>query len=90
MSRDTLHTVFLAASLLGVHCNGCSHRAILREDELPKLQNNMALLRSLKLRCEKCGLHGAGQGKFTLSVPLDGGEAEAFLQGRGIKRRANM
>ena len=50
----------------------------------------MALLRSLKLRCEKCGLHGAGQGKFTLSIPLDGGEAEAFLQGRSIKRRANM
>jgi hypothetical protein len=88
MSRDTLHTVFLAASLLGVHCNGCSHRAILREDELPKLQNNMALLRSLKLRCEKCGLHGAGQGKFTLSIPLDGDEAEAFLQGRSIKSNA--
>jgi hypothetical protein len=36
MSRDTLHTVFSATSLLDVHCNGCSHRAILREDELAK------------------------------------------------------
>jgi len=91
MSRDTLHTVFLAASLLGVHCNRCSHRAILREDELPKLQNNMALLRSLKLRCEKVRpARCLGQTKFTLSIPLDDDEAEAFLQGRNIRRRANM
>ena len=38
-SPDTLQTVFFATSLLDVHCNGCSHRAILREDELAKLQS---------------------------------------------------
>ena len=49
MPHDSLHTVFLAAELLGVHCNGCSHRAILRAAELPNTKNNMTLFRSLKL-----------------------------------------
>lgn len=87
MSRDSLHTLFLAAGMLGVHCNRCSHRAILRTAELPKLQNNMTLLRSLKLRCKKCGLSGTGKKQFSLSIPLDDNEAEAFLQSRNIKGR---
>ena len=91
MPHDSLHTLFLAAEVLGVHCNGCSHRAVLRAAELPNLKNNMSLLRSLKLRCKSCGLHGTGKKKFTLSIPLDADEEEAFLQGRNIKgRRAQM
>jgi hypothetical protein len=91
MSHDSLHTVFLAAGLLGVHCNGCGHRAVLRSAELPKMHNNMTLLRSLKLHCKNCGIRGAGKKKFTLTIPLDEDEAEAFLQGRQIKgRRANL
>jgi hypothetical protein len=91
MPQDTLHTIYMAANLLGVHCNGCGHRAVLRAAALPKLENNMTLLRSLKFRCEKCGLHGTGKRKFTLSIPLDADEAEAFLQGRYIKgRKARM
>jgi hypothetical protein len=55
------------------------------------MHNNMTLLRSLKLRCKKCGLSGTGKKEFTFSIPLDDDEAEAFLQGRNIKgRRAQM
>ena len=91
MPHDSLHVVFLAAEILGVHCNGCNHRADLRAGELPNMKNNMTLLRSLKLRCKNCGLHGAGRSKFTLTIPHDEDEAEAFLQGRSIKgRRAQM
>ena len=91
MPHDSLHTVFLAAEILGVHCNGCGHRAVLRAAELPKMKDNMTLLRSLKLRCKNCGLHGTGKKQFTLSIPHDDDEAAAFLQGRNIKgRRANM
>ena len=91
MPHDSLHTLFLAAKLLGVHCNGCGHRAILRAAELPNLNNNMTLLRSLKLRCKKCGLSGKGKKEFTLNIPRDEDEAEAFLQGRNVKgRRANV
>jgi hypothetical protein len=91
MTHDSLHTVFLIAEILGVHCNGCGHRAVLREAELPKMKNNMTLLRSLKLRCKNCALRGTGKNQFALSIPLDEDEAEAFLQGRNIKgRRANM
>lgn len=91
MPHDSLHIVFLAAEILGVHCNGCTHRAILRAAELPNMKNNMTLLRSLKLRCNNCGLHGTAKRQFTLSIPLDDGEVEAFLQGRNIsRRRANI
>lgn len=91
MSHDSLHTLFLNAELLGVHCNGCSHRAVLRDTELPKMRDNMTLLRSLKLRCKNCKLRGTGKKEFTLSIPCDEDEAEAFLQGRNIKgRRAEM
>ena len=91
MPHDSLHTVFLAAEILGVHCNGCGHRAVLRAAELPNMKNNMTLLRSLKLRCKNCELRGTGKKQFTLSIPLNDDEAEAFLQGRNIKgRRANM
>ena len=91
MPHDSLHSLFMAAELLGVHCNGCSHRAILRAAELPKMKNNMTLLRSLKLRCKNCGLRGTGKKQFSLSIPHDDDEAEAFLQGRNIKgRRATM
>ena len=91
MPHDSLHTLFLAAKLLGVHCNGCRHRAVLRAAELPKMQNNMTLLRSLKLRCKECGLSGTGKKQFSLSIPLDDDEAEAFLQGRNVRgRRADM
>jgi hypothetical protein len=91
MPHDSLHTLFLAAELLGVHCNGCGHRAVLRAAELPNLNNNMTLLRSLKLRCKKCGLSGTGKKQFTLSIPRDEDEAEALLQGRNVKgRRANV
>ena len=85
MPRDSLHTVFMAAKLLGIHCNGCSHRAVLGASELPKMHNNMALLRSLKLRCKNCGLRGTGRKEFALSIPREELEAEAFLQGRNIK-----
>jgi hypothetical protein len=55
------------------------------------MQNNMPLLRSLKLRCKKCGLSGTGKKLFALSIPHDEDEAEAFLQGRNIKgRQASM
>jgi hypothetical protein len=91
MPHDSLHTLFLAAKLLGVHCIGCGHRAVLGVAELPKMHNNMTLLRSLKLRCKKCGLSGTGKKQFSLTIPLDDDEAEAFLQGRNIKgRRANL
>jgi hypothetical protein len=91
MPHDSLHTLFLAAKLLGVHCIGCGHRAVLGVAELPKMHNNMTLLRSLKLRCKNCGLRGTGKKEFTFSIPLDDDEAEAFLQGRNIKgRRAQM
>ena len=90
MPHDSLHTLFLAAEILGVHCNGCGHRAVLRAVELPNMKNNMTLLRSLKLRCKNCGLRRRGKRKFTLSIPLDADEAEAFLQGRYIKRRRAM
>ena len=91
MPHDSLHTVFQAAEILGVHCIGCEHRAILRRGDLPKMHNNMTLLRSLKLRCKNCELSGTGKKQFSLSIPLDGDEAEAFLQGRNMKgRRANM
>ena len=91
MPHDSLHTVFLAAEILGVHCNGCGHRAVLRAAELPKMKNNITLLRSLKLRCKNCALRGTGKKQFSLTIPHDEGEAEAFLQGRNIKgRQANM
>ena len=91
MPHDSLHTVFLAAEILGVHCNGCSHRAVLRATELPNMHNNMTLLRSLKLKCKNCGLSGTAKKQFTLSIPHDEDEAEAFLQERNIKgRRANV
>ena len=81
MPHDSLHTLFLAAQLLGVHCNGCGHRAVLGSAELPKMNTNMTLLRSLKLRCKKCGLSGTAKKQFTLTVPHDDQETEAFLQG---------
>ena len=91
MPHDSLHTVLLAAEILGVHCKGCGHRAVLRATKLPKMKNNMTLRRSLKLRCKNCGLSGTGKKQFSLSVPLDGDEVEAFLQGRKSKGwRANM
>jgi len=91
MPHNSLHTVFLAAEILGVHCNGCGHRAVLRAAELPNMKNNMTLLRSLKLRCKNCKLRGTGKKQFTLSIPLNDDETEAFSQGRNIKgRRANM
>lgn len=91
MPHDSLHTLFLAAEMLGVHCNGCGHRAVLGATELPKMHNNMTLLRSLKLHCKKCGLSGTAKKQFSLSIPHDEDEAEGFLQGRNIKgRRANV
>ena len=69
MPHDSLHTVFLAAKILGIHCNGCGHRAVLRAAELPKMKNNITLLRSLKLRCKNCALRGTGKKQFTLSMP---------------------
>ena len=90
MAHGSLHNSFLAAEILAVHCNRCAHRAVLRAAELPKMRNNLTSLRSLKLRCTKCGLRGTGKSKFTLSIPDDEGEAEAFLQGRNIKRLANV
>ncbi len=91
MPHDSLHTVFLAAELLGVHCNGCGHRAMLKAADLPKLKDNMTLLRSLKLRCKKCGLSGTAKKQFSLTIPHEEDEAEAFLQGRNIAgRRAQI
>jgi hypothetical protein len=61
------------------------------QPSFPNMKNNMTLLRSVKLRCKNCGLRGTGKKQFTLSIPLDDDEAEAFLQGRNIKgRRASM
>jgi hypothetical protein len=37
MPHDSLHTVFLAAEILGVHCNVCGHRAVLRAAELASI-----------------------------------------------------
>jgi hypothetical protein len=55
------------------------------------MKNNMTLLRSLKLRCKNCGLRGTGKKQFSLSIPQNEDEAQAFLQGRNIKgRRANL
>ena len=91
MPHDSLHTVSLAAGILGVHCNGCGHRAVLGAAELPNMHNNMTLLRSLKLKCKKCGLSGTAKKEFSLTIPHDEDEAEGFLQGRNIKgRRANV
>lgn len=87
MSRDSLHSLFVAAEVLGVHCNRCGHRAVLGAVELPKMENNMTLLRSLKLRCKQCGLSGTGKKQFSLSIPCDVIEAEAFLQGRNLRGR---
>jgi hypothetical protein len=54
------------------------------------MNTNMTLLRSLKLRCKKCGLSGTAKKQFTLSIPHDDDEAEGFLQGRNIKGRRAM
>ena len=66
MPHDSLHKLFLAAEVLDIHCNGCSHRAVLRAAELPNMKNNMTMLRSLKLRCKNCELRGTGKKEFAL------------------------
>jgi len=71
-SRDTLHTAFFATSLLDVHCNGCSHRAIFGKDELATLQSPVPVAQAQ--------VRPATFRSTTLNIPLDGGEAEAFYR----------
>jgi hypothetical protein len=79
---DTLHTVWSTGELLGIHCLGCDHRAVLGRAELPTIRRaNMMRLRDLKLCCGLCHVRGQAPEEFKLHVPPDQDAADRFIRG---------
>jgi hypothetical protein len=83
---DTLHTVWSTGALLGIHCLGCDHRAVLGIAELPTIRRaNMTRLRDLKLRCGLCHVRGQAPEEFALYLPDGQDQAERFLRGNDVR-----
>ena len=76
-SSHNLHTVYIAAEILCVRCQGCGKRGVLRKPALNIHQGNMQTIASLKLRCIACG-----SGRVECSIPSSEQEAAAFVAGR--------
>ena len=79
---DSLHGAWIYGGRIGVRCNGCDHRAILTDTEVPTIRRgNMTLLRTLKLRCQRCAAGGTALDRFTLYLPANQEQADAFMRG---------
>ena len=77
--------------MLGVRCLNCDHRAVLDSQEVTIIRKaNMTPLRILKLRCQKCGVIGAGKNFWEMCTPLDGAEVDQFLMGHDIGRKVGL
>ena len=81
--ETNLHTVAISASILAVRCSNCWHRATLGKDRLPIYRGNMTPVSSLELRCQVCR---ATDG-FTLYIPFNEAEADAFRRGDDLEHR---
>jgi hypothetical protein len=86
-----LHGVWSSGGWLGVRCVHCGHRGVLHKDKFDFIyEGNMTMLYKLRLRCQGCGLSGAGRDYWEMCTPHNEDEVDRFVRGYDIGRMAEL